>query len=53
MPLSIAKNVAVSSFYTYGTTQLYDVNTNSWTQVKPPLKNYTFQDARRLFRCNA
>jgi len=34
MPLSFAKNVAVSSFYTYGTTQLYDQKTNSWTKTE-------------------
>lgn len=33
MPLSFAKKVAVSSFYTYGTTQLYDQKTNNWTQT--------------------
>lgn len=31
-PLSFAKNIAVSSFYTYGTTQLYDRSTNNWTK---------------------
>ncbi len=31
-PLSFARNVAVSSFYTYGTTYLYDVKNNNWTQ---------------------
>jgi hypothetical protein len=34
MPLSFAKNVAVSSFYTYGTTQLYDQKTNNWTKTE-------------------
>ena len=34
MPLSFAKNVAVSSFYTYGTTQLYDQKTNNWTRTE-------------------
>jgi len=33
MPLSFAKNIAVSSFYTYGTTQLYDVKTNNWQKT--------------------
>ena len=32
MPLSFAKKVAVSSFYTYGTTYLYEENTNKWQQ---------------------
>lgn len=32
-PLSFAKNIAVSSFYTYGTTQLYDRSTNNWTKT--------------------
>lgn len=34
MPLSFAKNVAASSFYTYGTTQLYDQKTNNWTKTE-------------------
>lgn len=34
MPLSFAKKVAVSSFYTYGTTYLYEENTNRWTQTE-------------------
>jgi hypothetical protein len=34
MPLSFAKNVAVSSFYVYGTTQLYDQKTNNWTKTE-------------------
>ncbi|MBP6233339.1 MAG: hypothetical protein KA428_08735 [Chitinophagaceae bacterium] len=33
-PLSMAKNVAVSSFYTYGTTYSYGESTNRWTQVE-------------------
>lgn len=32
-PLSFVKNIAVSSFYTYGTTQLYDRSTNNWTKA--------------------
>jgi hypothetical protein len=32
MPLSFAKNIAVSAFSTYGTTYLYDVQTNNWQQ---------------------
>lgn len=31
-PLSFAKTTAVSSFYTYGTTYLYDESKNGWTQ---------------------
>ena len=31
-PLNFAKKTAVSSFYTYGTTYLYDESTNRWTQ---------------------
>ncbi len=33
-PLSMAKNVAVSSFYTFGTTYSYGESTNRWTQVE-------------------
>lgn len=32
-PLSFARNTAVSSFYTYGTTYLYDQEKNNWTQT--------------------
>lgn len=31
-PLSFAKNIAVSSFYTYGTTHLYDRTNDRWNQ---------------------
>ena len=33
-PLSFAKNVAVSSFYTYGTTYLYNTKTSYWARVE-------------------
>lgn len=33
-PLSFAKNVAVSSFYTYGTTYLYNSKTSYWARVE-------------------
>lgn len=42
-PISMAKNVAVSSFYTYGTTYSYGESTNRWTQVETT-KEINFPD---------
>lgn len=33
-PLSFAKTTAVSSFFTYGTTYMYDESTNHWNQTQ-------------------